>query len=73
MINSILSSSIRIYKRATAKMQGWRGVRQNFTKVVNMKHPKLKKNPATIFHVLKNILKNDKNKGIYRNQKSSSK
>ena len=42
MINSILASIGRIYKKALAKTKDWCGVLQNFSKVANMTNPKSK-------------------------------
>ena len=42
MINSILVSIGRIYKKVLTKTQELCGVMQNFTKIANMTNPKLK-------------------------------
>lgn len=63
MINSILASIDRIYKKALAIAQDHCGVLQNFTKVENLTNPKLKNNPTAFSHALKNILKHDKKPG----------
>ena len=41
MAHSVFTSMSRIYKKASAKAQGWCGIQQNFTKVTNMMNPKL--------------------------------
>ena len=63
MINFILISISRVYKKVQAKTQDWSGVLQNFAKGTNMLSPELKNNTAAFCHALKNILKSDKKLG----------
>lgn len=64
MINSILASIGRIYKKALAKTKDWCGVLQKFSKVANMTNPNTA--PAAFSHAMKNIFKNDKNQELMK-------
>ena len=52
-------------EKCPAKAKDWSGVMQNFTKVANMKYPKLQNNTTIFPHALKDILKTDKKPRVY--------
>lgn len=52
-------------EKCPTKTKDWCGVMQNFTKVANMKNPKLQNNTTIFPHALKDILKTDKKPRVY--------
>ena len=57
LLNSILTCTIRIYKRFQQKHKTGKNFTKNFTKVANMTSLGLKNNKAAFSHALMNILK----------------